>query len=253
MSQSLREKIASFDQWHYQFELEGELTPAVRGEQSVRRHNQRKRHFFDPLVELFGGNLEGKRVLDIGCNAGFWSLHAIEAGCDFVLGVDGRQMHVDQANLVFETKRVDASRYRFLRSNIFDLDLVPFGQFDIVLCLGFLYHINKPIELLERISAVNSDFLLIDTAVDSSPESLLRVVHENLTDPRHAADYELVLWPTRRAVIDMARLFGYQAVALQPEFDDYTGLEDFQAGGRRAFFCSRETDLSRLSAKVEAI
>jgi ribosomal protein L11 methylase PrmA len=42
-------------------------------------------------------------VLDLGCNAGFWSLAAIDAGADLVVGIDGRQMHIDQANLVFET------------------------------------------------------------------------------------------------------------------------------------------------------
>jgi len=166
MSREIREKIDSFDQWHYQFDLDGELTPAVRGEKSVHRHAQRKKHFFDPLVALLGGSLEGKRVLDLGCNAGFWSLHAIEAGCDFVLGIDGRQMHVDQANFVFETKGIDPRRYRFERHNLFDLDFSGLGRFDIVLCLGLLYHVNKPIELFEKIAMVNSDLLLIDTRAE---------------------------------------------------------------------------------------
>ncbi|RTZ77264.1 MAG: hypothetical protein DSZ01_07060, partial [Gammaproteobacteria bacterium] len=57
MQEKIRERIDSFEQWHYQFDLKGELTPAVRGEKSVRRHQQRKKHFFDPMVELFGGSL----------------------------------------------------------------------------------------------------------------------------------------------------------------------------------------------------
>ncbi len=253
MSREIREKIDSFEQWHYQFDLDGELTPAVRGEKSVHRHAQRKKHFFDPLVALFGGSLEGKRVLDLGCNAGFWSLHAIEAGCDFVLGIDGRQMHVDQANFVFETKGIDPRRYRFERHNLFDLDFSAFGRFDIVLCLGLLYHVNKPIELFEKIAMVNDDLLLIDTAVDSADDALLRLVREPLADPRNSADYELVFWPTRRAVFDMVGLFGYDTVMLVPDFDDYTGLEDFRAGGRRVFFCSRKTDLSCLPVPTETL
>jgi len=58
----------------------------------------------EPLSELYGGSLKGKRVLDLGCNAGFWSLDALERGADFVLGLDGRRMHIDQANFVFEVK-----------------------------------------------------------------------------------------------------------------------------------------------------
>ena len=34
------------------------------------------------------GSLKGLRVLGLGCNAGWWSLKAIEAGCDFVAGID---------------------------------------------------------------------------------------------------------------------------------------------------------------------
>ena len=33
-------------------------------------------------------------------NAGFWALHAVRAGCDFVLGIDARELHIEQARLV---------------------------------------------------------------------------------------------------------------------------------------------------------
>ncbi len=253
MSRDIRKRIDSFEQWHYQFDLDGELTPAVRGAKSVLRHEQRKRHFFDPMVELFGGELKGKRVLDLGCNAGFWSLHAIEAGCDSVLGIDGRQMHIDQANFVFETKGIDPTRYRFEKHNLFDVELSSFGQFDIVLCLGLLYHVNRPIELFENITRANTDLLLIDTAVDSADDPFLRLVREPVSDPRNSADYEVVFWPTRKAVFDMVGLFGYHVVMLVPDFEDYTGLEDFEAGGRRVFFCSKKTDLSRLQVPTETL
>ncbi len=253
MTQDIQARIDSFEQWHYQFDLKGHLTPAVRGEKSVLRHARRKEHFFDPMVKLFGGSLRGKRVLDLGCNAGFWSLNAIEAGADFVQGVDVRQMHIDQARFVFETLEVDPGRYDFSLGNVFDLDPEALGQFDIVLCLGLLYHINRPIELLQNIARLNTDLLLIDTAVDSAPQSFLRIVHEPTDDPRNAVDQELVFWPTCKAVFDMTRLFGYQTVMLVPDFDDYTGLEDFRAGGRRVFFSARQTDLGRLEAKTEVL
>ena len=75
----IRERIASFPNWHYQFDLKGNLTPIFK-KSHVKRHAQRKKHFFDPLVGLFGGSLEGKRLLDLGCNAGFWSLCAARPG-----------------------------------------------------------------------------------------------------------------------------------------------------------------------------
>lgn len=104
--QEVRDRINQFPVWHYEFNLCGVRTPIRDAAGGVNRHEQRRRYFFDQLVALYGGSLKGKRVLDLGCNAGFWSLLAAQAGCDFVLGVDGRQMHVDQAEFVFEYNNI---------------------------------------------------------------------------------------------------------------------------------------------------
>ena len=251
----IEKKIASFSHWHYRFNLKGHVTPITK-QQWVIRHRYRKRHFFDPLVQLFGGSLEGKRVLDLGCNAGFWSLQAIRAGCDFVLGVDGRRMHVDQANFVFEVKGVDRDRYEFVEGNVFETDLEKHGPFDVVLCLGLLYHVSKPMELMERMTAVNSDVILIDTTLSTRQGSCFEVRHNPLDEPRNAVDYELVMVPTRKAVHDLARQFDYSIVTLKPDFQnpkgetDHRGAVDYKRGSRRAFFLSRHTDLS--GAPVEA-
>src|SRR5207244_13180843 len=51
-----------------------------------------------------GGSLQGRRVLDLECNAGLWSLLALQAGAEFVLGTAGRRMFIEQAEFVFEAK-----------------------------------------------------------------------------------------------------------------------------------------------------
>src|SRR5262245_43303161 len=99
----LAAEVARFERWHYQFDLGGVRTP-IFDPDHVRRHAERRAYFFEPLVRLCGGSLRGKRVLDLGCNAGWWSLQAIEAGCDHVLGIDGRPAHIEQAELVFRAK-----------------------------------------------------------------------------------------------------------------------------------------------------
>ena len=255
--QDIREKIASFPRWHYQFNLKGNLTPIFK-EGHMRRHRKRKKHFFDPLVELCGGTLERKRVLDLGCNAGFWSLQAIHAGAEYVLGVDGRQMHVDQANFVFEVKGVRKDRYDFEIGNVFDLDYERLGTFDIVLCLGLLYHVSKPMELMELISGLNTDILIIDTTLSKLDGSLLEIRQDRLEEPRDAIDYELVMVPTRKAVLDLVRQFGYSAVTLKPDFrnrqgdPDYRSAQDYKNGSRRVFLCAKKTKVTRLNAEVES-
>lgn len=247
---AIQERIHTFPRWHYQFDLDGQLTPIFELEH-INRHRQRKKHFFNPLVDLCGNTLRGRRVLDLGCNAGFWSLAAIEAGCDFVFGVDGRQMHIDQANFVFEVKGIQHERYQFVCGNVFS-QLYP-GLFDLVLCLGLLYHVNRPIELMQRIAAVNSDLLIIDTRLQPGEKAAFFVQHENVDEPRMSVDYGLVLVPTRQAVIELVKLFGYHGVVLKPDFDDWTGAWDFQEGLRRAFICARYTELSALHPSAELV
>lgn len=246
----LARRVAAFPRWHYQIDLGGVVTP-VWNPSRVNRHVQRKAYFFDPLVDLMGGSLQGKRVLDLGCNAGFWSLNAVEAGCDYVLGIDGRQMHVDQSNLVFEARGIDRGRYDFVLGNIFDFDFSDHGSFDIVLCLGLLYHVSKHVNLFEIISRANDDILVIDTAVSLARDSSLKLRTETLDSPRDAVDYELVMTPTKRAVLDMASMFDYRGVVLRPRFSDYTGSREYLYGRRRAFICAKKTSLDGASFDTE--
>lgn len=250
--EDIKRRIASFPRWHYLFDLKGNPTPIFE-ERFITRHRERERYFFDPLVELAGGSLAGKRVLDLGCNAGYWSLRAIEAGCDYVLGIDGRQMHVDQAEFVFEVKEVDRERYDFTVANIFDLDFARFGSFDVVLCLGLMYHISKHVDLMEQISRVNSDLLVIDTLLSTEPGSFMELRRDRPGEPRDAVDYELVMVPTERAVYELVEQFGYSAATLKPQFESYEASGDYRNGARRAFFCAKETDLSDLPAETEPL
>jgi hypothetical protein len=153
--------------------------------------------FFDRLLSITDGTLKGMRILDLGCNAGFWSLLAIEAGADFVLGIDGRQMHVDQADLIFEARAVDRSRYRFEVGNFLHY---PLGSFDIALCLGVLYHVSSPVELFNLMAATGAELLVIDTEVSQLSGNLFVLYTESLETHANALEDETVAHPTRGAI-----------------------------------------------------
>ncbi len=241
----LEARIAEFPRWHYKFDFQGGVSTPIHDRTRINRHEQRRRYFFDALLQVTGGSLEGRRVLDLGCNAGFWSLQAIEAGADFVLGVEGRQMHVDQARLVFEAKGIEKERYRFERANIFEHD---FGErFDVVLCLGLLYHISKPVELLEIITGVGAQLVVIDTNIFPLPFSCFKLRREDVQSAWHTVDYELVMAPTRQAVIDLCTQFGFETVPLALNMTDYTGMADYREQLRLAFIASNGPSLAGLA------
>jgi SAM-dependent methyltransferase len=238
----LEERIAEFVNWDYRFEFDNGATTPLLDRRMVNRQEQRRHYFFDALLRLFNGSLSGQRVLDLGCGAGFWALQAIDAGADFVLGVDADQTRIDQANLVFEAKDVDPARYRFERENIFQCDLS--ADFDVVLCLSITHQISKPVELFELMTGVGADIIVIETELSRAASSSFEV-----SVPRKAVDHKIALIPNREAVVELAGEFGYRTVPLALNITDYRGMDDYRRQQRLAFFCSKGRSLDVLAVE----
>ena len=119
--------------------------------------------------------------------------------------MDGRAIHIDHANLVFEAAGIEKDRYRFQLANV--LELTSANGFDIALCLGLLYHVAKPVELFEAMVRAGAEIIVVDTEVSTLPGSLFQVMREPLHERTNAIDYEMVFYPTRQAVIDLASQF----------------------------------------------
>jgi tRNA (mo5U34)-methyltransferase len=235
-------RIAEFPAWSYRFEFDGGVSTPSIDPAMANRHQQRRRYFFEPLLALAGGTLRGSRVLDLGCNAGFWSLASVEAQADFVLGVDAQPTYLEQAELVFAAKGVDAARYRFEQGNVLAHDFSE--SFDVVLCLGLLDHVAKPVELFELIATIAPQLLVIDTEISRSRASIFEV--DSLYRRENAVEHETVLIPSRLAVLELAAQFGFEAVALPHKIDDYAGMDDYLHQRRLAFICSKDVPLGAL-------
>jgi tRNA (mo5U34)-methyltransferase len=244
-AQELRDRIASFPRWNYRFQFAGGVSTPLPDQNRLNRNEQRRRYFFERLLELTGGSLSGRRVLDLGCNAGFWSLAAIESDADFVLGVDLKQEYIDQAELVFQAKKIEPARYRFERGNVFTHELGE--EFDVVLCLGVMDHVNRPVELFELMLGAGAELIVIDTEVSRARSSLFEV--SSLYNTRDVVGDGLVLIPSREAVADLARRCGFDTVPLSLNATDYSGMNDYRRERRCAFISSRELDLSGLPAQ----
>ncbi len=234
-AQELQDRIASFPRWHYRFEFEGGIATPVSHRGQINRHEQRARYFFDPLVRVAGGSLQGRRVLDLGCNAGYWSLRAIEAGADLVVGIDGHQRLIDQANLVFEAKGVASDRYRFECGDIFEHRFQE--QFEVVLCLGLMEVTAKPVELFEIMAAVGAELIVLDTGISRRSSAYFELTR--IAERANAVGHEIALLPTWQAVVELAQEFGFTAVPLAQSITDYAGLDDYRRGRRVAFIASR--------------
>ena len=233
--EELRRRISAFPRWHYRFEFANGVSTPVHDRAQINRQRQRYAYFFEPLLTAAGGSLSGRRVLDLGCNAGFWSLAAHNAGADFVVGIDFNAEYIEQARLVFEASGVDSRSYQFQQGDVFTQQLD--GGFDVVLCLGLIDQVDRPVELFELMSGTRAELIVIDCNVSRARESLFELT--TLYSARDVPGDGLVLIPSRQAVADLARRHGYQTVALALEMTDTAGMSGYRRERRCAFICSR--------------
>lgn len=228
-------RFARFDAWHYAFAFERDLAfdshvrQARPDTYTADRPLQRFAHFMPWVVQAAGGSLAGKRVLDIACNAGFWSMQCALLGAGEVVGFDARQELVDQAELVRSIVGVSNARFQVLDFWSMRPEALG-GTFDVVLNLGVLYHLPKPLEALELTRAMTRDVILLDTAVHPGDAPLVRLEWEEPNDVRRAAEAGIVAYPSKSSVALMLRHLGVTDVTEIPLRtadmpDDYlTGL-----------------------------
>jgi tRNA (mo5U34)-methyltransferase len=95
-------------------------------------------------------NLSGKTVLDIGCNAGFYSFEMQRRGASRVLGVDHDERYLQQAALARRQLGLNERQVEFRRLEVYDVDRLA-EQFDLVLFMGVFYHLKHPLFALEKV------------------------------------------------------------------------------------------------------
>lgn len=159
-----REEILSelkrLEPWFHRIDLGGGIhtkTESVMGEPVDHPLGP-----WQTIQKLLPRDLSGKTVLDVGCNAGFYSFEAKRRGAERVLGVDGQRQHVRQGLFV---RKVLGLEVEFRRLNVYELSPRNVGQFDITLALGLLYHLKHPILALENLYRVTKELLVIETAI----------------------------------------------------------------------------------------
>jgi tRNA (mo5U34)-methyltransferase len=92
-------------------------------------------------------DLRGKSVLDIGCNAGFYSMEMKRRGAAQVLGVDSDADYLRQARFAAEVNDLDIE---FRELSVYDVGALG-KKFDIVIFMGVLYHLRHPLLALDLI------------------------------------------------------------------------------------------------------
>ena len=116
------------------------------------------------IASLIPANLSGATVLDVGCNAGFYSLEFKKRGASRVLGVDVDDRYLSQARFAASVLGLDVE---FEKRSVYDVDQIA-GQFDYVLFMGVFYHLRYPLFALDKVFTKVRSRLVFQTMVRGS-------------------------------------------------------------------------------------
>jgi len=222
-SDLLRRRITELGPWFHNLDIDGVQTAPTHFLGDYPREK------FERFAHALPADLSGRSVLDIGCNAGFYSLEIKRRGAARVLGIDSEPLYLEQARFVAAELGADVE-YRLM--SVFDVAQLR-ERFDLVLFMGVLYHLRHPLLALDLLyehvvgdtlvfqsmlrgshdaGPIEPDYPFTETAVfDRDDYPKLHFVEQ-----RYTGDVSNWWIPNRACAEAMLRSAGFEVVA-QPE------------------------------------
>jgi tRNA (mo5U34)-methyltransferase len=194
-----------------------------------------KWHEIGPALPM---DLRGSRVLDIGCNAGFYAFELARRGAS-VLAIDHDEHYLAQAE--WARRRLGLERQVELRLmgvyDLADLDEV----FDVVLFLGVLYHLRHPLLGLDLVADRVGGTLVLQTLTmpggdpeGTTPDDLVIDDRERLRD----GDWPAMAFVEHRLADDQTNWWVPSAGAVEAMVRS-TGLQVVDRPGHEIWICRR--------------
>jgi tRNA (mo5U34)-methyltransferase len=180
----LEERVRALGPWFHDLEL--------RGVRTAPEHplGNFLRDLWSQVEGAFPADLTGKTVLDIGCNAGFYSLQLHGRGAK-VTGIEHDPHYLAQARFAAEVLGADID-YRLM--DVYAVDELG-QQYDYVLFMGVLYHLRYPLYALDKVAKLPREKLIFQSMLRGSRETMPIEQdypiseREIFDDPRYPAMY----------------------------------------------------------------
>ncbi len=151
-------------EWFYSYELPGgERTPTYHNGDLDAIHDTRWLMLERQLQKVFSGRYSHLKAVDLASHQGWFAVKTAQLGFAEVLGIEARQSHVDDSCLIRDVYALQ--QLQFTQSDIHDVDTLKLGQFDLVLMLGLLYHLENPISALRLCHALCKGLCIIETQI----------------------------------------------------------------------------------------
>jgi tRNA (mo5U34)-methyltransferase len=207
----LREEIIRLGPWHIDVEVTPELSTRVSQEAPPETYPEEfgpvampelYKPFMAKLRRLYPDSLEGRTVLDCGCNCGGYLFWAKEYGAGDCFGFDVRDHWIRQARFLVDHRTGPSEGIRFEVCDLYDLPKLGLKPADITIFSGLFYHLPDPITGLKIAADLTSELIIVNTATrEGLPDGLLAAEEESREYLMEGV-YGLMWRPTGPEVLD---------------------------------------------------
>ena len=149
------EEIRSLGPWFHNLHMPD-------GRQTAPEHwlGDFPRFKWEQIAPHLPSDIAGWSVLDVGCNAGFYSFQLARRGAR-VLGIDHDPRYLAQARWAACQMGLE-DQVEFRRMQVYDLARWE-GSFDLVWFMGVLYHLRYPLLALDVLSGLVGRMMVVQT------------------------------------------------------------------------------------------
>jgi len=153
-------------------------------------------------------------ILELGSfEGGHTARLAAEPGVQRIVGLEGRSANIERAQFVHNL--LGKTKAEFVMADLEEVVLTRFGTFDAIACLGVLYHLPRPWELLQQMAKVAPSAYIwtqiagpgLDNVEVEGYRGLWEYEH-GLADPLSGLSPRS-FWPTLDSLLGMARDSGF--------------------------------------------
>lgn len=225
-------------EWFYEFELpDGQTTTCYLPPDVMAIHRTRLDMLLRALDERLGMDWRDRDCLDLACHEGWFASQLARRGMR-VLGVDARAEHVANARLIAEACGVRGTTFE--QRDVAMTEPGALGDFDVVLMLGLLYHLENPVQALRLARSHTTNVCVVETQIapnlsgqiEWGASSFVKTMIGNFAVVDESGDLEagspeanvteISLVPSLEALLWIMRRTGFSSVAvLQPPGDGY--------------------------------
>ena len=173
------------------------------------------------------------RVLDLACLEGLYAVELARRGAH-VVAVEAREPHVEKVRFARDALGLE-DRLEVVHGDVRDATAAKLGSFDVVLCLGILYHLEAgdALALLRAVGEMATRGAIVETQVALSAQTThdghAGLVYEEPSDePWASVGNATSFWFTRPSLLNALADAGFTSVSevLSPPVPELAAYRD---------------------------